>query len=150
MKETGVGVGVRVKSTIIYKHLKCKLISSFKVTMAIIKLTNRSKLVLQYIASGTFLKKLSELLEILCVMHDEVISVNINLLLETDNPVVDSLYRLWESSNFLFLTHNTSKINNLLVEDVQMSDHYMISFETGLRRSLSFQGWCSRCDCYFA
>ena len=46
MKETGGGVGVMVKSTMIYKHLKCKFFSSFEVTMVRIKLTNSTKLVL--------------------------------------------------------------------------------------------------------
>ena len=152
MKETGGGVGVMVKSTMIYKHLKCKFFSSFEVTMVRIKLTNSTKLVLvtlyrlQYIASGTFMKEFTELLEILCVMPEEVIiSGDINLHLETVNPIVDSLHRLWESFNLvqhvqlpthnkshtldMVLTHNALKVNNLLVEDMQLSDHYMISFD---------------------
>ena len=151
-KETGGGVGVLVKSTMTYKHLKCKFFSSFEVTMVRVKLTNSTKLVLvtiyrlQFIASGTFVKEFTELLEIISTMPEEVIiSGDINFHLETDNSIVRSLQGLWNSFNLvqhvnlptqikghtldMVLTRNCElHVSNLLVEDVQLSDHYMISF----------------------
>ena len=40
VKETGGGVGVMVKSSMVHKQLKCKFFSSFEVTMLRVKLTN--------------------------------------------------------------------------------------------------------------
>ena len=45
-KETGGGVGVAVKSTMIHKHKKCKFFSSFEVTMVSLKITNSTKIIL--------------------------------------------------------------------------------------------------------
>ena len=152
-KETGGGVGVMVKSTMTYKHLKCKFFSSFEVTMVRVNLTKNTKLVLvtiyrlQFIAPGIFVKEFTELLEILTAMPEEVIiSGDVNFHLETDDSMVDSLRQIWDSFNLvqhvhlpthekghtldLVLTHISAlNVRNLIVEDVQLSDHYLISFE---------------------
>ena len=90
------------------------------------------------------MKEFTELLEILSVMPEEVImSGDINFHLETDDSIVDSLRRIWDSFNLVqhvhIPTHNKShildmvltssalNINSLLVENMNLSDHYMIS-----------------------
>ena len=152
-KETGGGVGVLVKSTMTYKHLKCKFFSSFEVSMVRVKLTNCTKLILvsiyrlQFIASGTFVKEFTELLELLSTMPEKVIiSGDINFHLETDDSIVGSLQSIWDSFNLvqhvnlptqikghtldMVLTDESElRVSNLLVENVHLSDHFMISFE---------------------
>ena len=45
-KIMGGGVGIMIKLSIIHKHLKSKMFSSFEQTMVMIKLTNNTKLIL--------------------------------------------------------------------------------------------------------
>ena len=152
-KEIGGGVGVMVKSTMIHKHMKCKFFSSLEVTMINLKLTNNTKLVLVtiyrllFIPAATFIKEFTELLEIISVMSEDVIvSGDINFHLETNDYNVESLRNIWNSFNLIqhvhipthkmqhtldiVLTQNEKlRISNLVAEDVQLSDHYMISFD---------------------
>ena len=152
-KEIGGGVGVLVKSTMIHKHMKCKFFTSFEITMVSLKLTNNTKIILVtiyrllFIPAATFLEDFTELLEILSVMpEDFVLSGDINFHLESNDYYVELLRNLWNTFNLvqhvkvpthklnhaldLVLTRDgTSKISNLVAEDVQLSDHYMISFD---------------------
>ena len=155
-KETGGGVGVMVKSSMVFKHLKCKFYSSFEVTMVNLKLTSSTKLVLvtiyrlQYIPAATFMKEFSDLLEVLSVMpEDFVLSGDVNFHLETCDYQVELLRQLWESFQLTQHVHGPThklghtldlvlvrdgsmKITDVLAEDVQLSDHFMISFALGV------------------
>ena len=152
-KETGGGVGVAVKSTMIHKHKKCKFFNSFEVTMVSLKITNSTKIILvtiyrlQFIPAATFLKEFSELLEILSAMpEDFILSGDVNFHLESNDYYVELLRKLWDSFNLVqhvhVPTHNLnhtldlvltrdgcSKVSKLTVEDVQLSDHFLISFD---------------------
>ena len=70
-KIMGGGVGIMIKSSIIHKHLKSKMFSSFEQTMVMIKLTNNTKLILitiyrlLFASAVTFLNEFTEFLEIL-------------------------------------------------------------------------------------
>ena len=124
-KETGGGVGVMVKSSMVFKHLKCKFYSSFEVTMVNLKLTNSTKLLLvtiyrlQYIPAATFLKEFSDLLEVLCVMpEDFVLSGDVNFHLETCEYQVELLRQLWESFELTQYVHGpTHKLGHTLESD---------------------------------
>lgn len=151
-KEIGGGVGVVVKSTMIHKHLKCKSFTSFEVTMISLKLTNSTKIILvtiyrlQYIPAATFLKEFTEFLEILSVMpEDFVLSGDFNFHMDSNDYYAELLRNLWSSFNLVQHVHvpthklnhtldlvltrkESSKISKLIAEDVQLSDHFMISF----------------------
>ena len=151
-KEIGGGVGVLVKTSMLHKHLKGKTFSSFEHTMVSVKLTNNTKLILislyrlQFISAGVFLKEFTEFLEILSIMpEDFVLSGDINFHLETNDCNVLSLHNLWNSFNLIqhvhfpthklghtldiVLTRDTLKITNLVSNNAQLSDHYMIIFD---------------------
>ena len=111
-KETGGGVGIMVKSTMVHKHLKCKFFSSFEATMVNVKLTNNTKIVivaiyrLQFVPAVIFMKDFSELLEILSVIpEDIIISGDINFHLESNDYNVESLRKLRNTFNFVQHVH---------------------------------------------
>ena len=152
-KEDGGGVGVMVKSNMVYRQLKCKTYSSFEHTMVTIKLTTSTKLLLitiyrlLFITPSVFLKEFSEFLETLSVMKENwVIAGDINFHLETEDSLVIRLKDIFKNFDLVqyvnLPTHNLGhtldlvlgrndapKIYNLDVNDVQLSDHYMVSFK---------------------
>ena len=152
-KEIGVGVGVMIKSSMRHKHKKCKFFSSFEVTMISVKLTNNTMLILVtiyrllFVPASSFMKDFSDFLEILSVMpEDFILAGDINFHLETCDYQVEALRKLWSSFNLvqhvdipthklghtldLVLTRCDSvEIRNLVAKDVQLSDHYMVSFD---------------------
>ena len=153
-KEIGGGVGVMVRSTMIHKQHKCKFYKSFEHVIVSVKLTNSTKLMiitiyrLQFIPASTFLEEFTELLEGLNAMtEDFIISGDINFHLETDDPHVLHLQNLWSTFNItqhvrttthnlghtldLVLTKSDSpSIRNLECRDIQLSDHFMVIFES--------------------
>ena len=133
--------------------MKCKRFSSFEQTMVSIKLTSNTKLILitiyrlLFVSAGVFIDEFTEFLEILSVMSEDfILSGDINFHLETDDSHVKSLHDLWNSFNLvqhvLQPTHNlghsldcvltrrdTLEITNLVSDNVQLSDHFMIHFD---------------------
>ena len=152
-KEIGGGVGVLLKSTMIHKHMKCKFFSSFEVTMVNVKITNNTRIILVtiyrvlFIPAATFIKDFTELLEILSVMpEDFILAGDINFHLESNDYYVEQLLKLWTTFNLVQHVHvpthklghtldllltreGSSKISNVLTEDVHLSDHFKISFD---------------------
>lgn len=152
-KEVGGGVGILVKSTFVHKHMKCKFFTSFEATMVNIKLTNNTKLIvvsiyrLLFVPAATFLKEFAEILEILSVMpEDFIIAGDINFHLESNDYNVRLLRKTWIDFNLTqhikVPTHKLShtldavlslddsvKISNIVAEDMELSDHVMISFD---------------------
>ena len=152
-KEIGGGVGVMIKTSMIHKHIKCKTYTSFEHTMIRVNITKNTKLILvtiyrlQFKSAATFLKEFRDYLEMLSVMaEDFVLSGDINFHLETNDQDVLSLEDLWDTFDLvqhvrsatqrmghtldLVLTRkNTPIIRNIIVENVELSDHFMIIFD---------------------
>ena len=152
-KEIGGGVGIMVRSTMGHKHHKCKSYSSFEHTMVSVKLTNSTKLMiitiyrLLFVPASTFIKEFTELLEGLNAMSEDfILSGDINFHLENNDYHVLTLQSLWTSFNLIQhvqgATHNMNHtldlvltpkdsplIHNLVCDDVQLSDHFLIVFE---------------------
>ena len=153
-KEIGGGVGVMVRSTMIHKHHKCKFYKSFEHVVVSVKLTNSTKLMiitiyrLLFISASIFMEEFTEFLEGLNAMtEDFILSGDINFHLETDNSHVLQLQNLWSAFNMtqhvqsathnlghtidLVLTNKESPtIQNLVCKDVQLSDHFMVIFDS--------------------
>ena len=102
---------------------------------------------LLFVPASSFMKDFSDFLEILSVMpEDFTLAGDINFHLETCDYQVEALRKLWSSFNLvqhvdipthklghtldLVLTRCDSvEIRNLVAKDVQLSDHYMVSFD---------------------
>ena len=151
-KEDGGGVGILVKSRISCKQLSCKKYKSFEHTMVSIKLSCNTKIVfislyrLQFVPPSVFLEEFSEFIEVLSVAKEDwVISGDINFHLETAEYNVSLLEDIFDTfglSQYVnFPTHNLGHtldfilarndaliINNVEVNNVHLSDHFMITF----------------------
>ena len=151
-KEIGGGVGILVKMTMVSKHITSKAFSSFEHTMVEVKLTNNTKLILislyrlQFVKANTFLDEFSEFLEMLSVMKDNfVLSGDINFHLETDTGIISSLndiftmfnlvqhvnfptHRYGHALDFVLTRKEAPNICKLEPNDVNLSDHFMVTF----------------------
>ena len=152
-KDTGGGVGIMVRNTMKAKPQSCKSFSSFEHSMVEVKLTNNTKLVLvaiyrlQFISQCTFLEEFMDLLEMLSVMEESwIVSGDVNLHMETNEHYATSLkdtlltYNLTQYVNFpthqlghtldvVLARYDSPKIINIEASNVQLSDHYMVTFD---------------------
>ena len=101
---------------------------------------------LDYISTSIFFQEFTQLLEELCVMKENfIMSGDINFHLETMDANVVTLKNIFESFNlvqhvnlpthrkghtldFILCRDDLPKISTLKVEDVNLSDHFLISF----------------------
>ena len=101
---------------------------------------------LDYISTSIFYQEFTQLLEELCVMKENfIMSGDINFHLETMDANVVTLKNIFESFNlvqhvnlpthskghtldFILCRDDLPKISSLKVEDVNLSDHFLISF----------------------
>ena len=151
-KLTGGGVGIIVKSSFNSKQINCKPFSSFEHTIVRVKLMKNNTLLLVaiyrllFIPTKIFLKEFTEFLEMLSVMNENwIISGDINFHLETNEPIVTALKDIFKAFNLtqyvklpthklghtldMVLGRDTSNVHNLESNNVQLSDHFMITFD---------------------
>ena len=155
-KDLGGGVGILIKNTINHKQIPCKLYSSFEHMMLSTKLRTGARVILitlyrlQEISYSTFFNELTELLESVCAMSESfIMSGDINFHLDNPNdPHVIDLYNLLDSFNciqhiprnipthrkghtldFILTREQSPVISDIRVDDVNLSDHFLITFK---------------------
>ena len=153
-KEGYGGVGILLKSSINHKQIPCKHFSSFEHMMVSVRLNTSTSLILitvyrlLIISASTFLTEFTEFLEYLCAMDENfIISGDINFHLDnpTDSNVV-ILNELFENFNcfqyvsapthkkghtldFVLTRNESPSIFDMHVDDVNLSDHFFITFK---------------------
>ena len=153
-KELGGGVGILVRNTVKHKQIPCKQYTSFEHMMVSVKLNTGNDLVLitlyrlERIPPATFFPEFTELLESLCVMPENfIMSGDINFHLDdqhdTDvvrlNNIFDSFncfqhvnqitHKRGHTLDFVLTRDQSPMISNLHVDDVNLSDHFLITFQ---------------------
>ena len=152
-KEVGGGVGILVKSTLNFKQLKCKPYKSFEHTIVSIKLSSSTKILLvtlyrlQFIPTSVFLEEFPVFLEVLSVMKEDwIMAGDINFHLETEEHNVSLLkdifvtfdltqyvssptHNLGHTIDFILARYDTPLVRNVETNNVQLSDHFMITFD---------------------
>lgn len=154
-KTIGGGVGIMLKNTIECKHMSSKQYSSFEHTIVKLKTKSNPRVTLisiyrlLFIPTNVFLEELIMLLETFSASSETFIlagDVNIHLDDEDDtytkqfNEIME-MFNLVQHVNFpthklghtidVVITHADSPIiKNIKPNHIDLSDHYMIQFET--------------------
>ena len=154
-KETGGGVGILLKDSIPHKLVSGKTFKSFEHIMLSVRLKNGLSLILisfyrlLFIPISVFLVEFVEFLELLSVLPEQfILSGDINLHLETDDSNVVYLNDVFNNFNLvqhvkesthvkghtldILLTCNDFPIYEPNCHNVQLSDHFLITFKTNI------------------
>lgn len=152
-KETGGGVGILVKSSIIAKQLPAKHFQSFEHTIVKVTLTKKKVLYLisvyrvLFVAASTFMEEFAELLGAYTISNEHyVIAGDFNIHVESEDSNAKQLKELLDlydlQQHISFPTHIkghtldlviTSSNSNFLVDidvtEIDLSHHYLIDFK---------------------
>ena len=160
-KETGGGVGILVKSTLDVKPVKVKQYQTFEHSVVKLHMRDGWKTLisiyrLDYEPANIFFNEFTELLETVAATNDKfIVAGDINIHCDNVNdPLTAQLNNLLRMFNLVQLvqgpTHRAGhtldvvitraddEIKQLQVNDISLSDHFLISFLTKCKPKRSF------------
>ena len=161
-KEDGGGVGILIKNSINHKQIPCKQFTSFEHMMVSVKLCTGTSLILitvyrlHIVSESTFFAEFTTLLESLCSMEENFImsgDINFHLEIPTNpnvvllNDLFDSFdciqyvsgptHRMGHTLDFVLTRKDSPLVSQVNVDDVNLSDHFFITFQAQCMMSKS-------------
>ncbi len=155
-KNLGGGVGVLLKQSLDYKHMKYKQYSSFELTVVKIFLTNKKSLTLVclyrvlFVSITVFLYEIIQLFEILVSSNENIILAgDANVHMDEDNLYSNQFKDILNTFNAIqhvnFPTHiaghtldiiitfdNNSCISNIKSSQYDISHHFLVEFDVAV------------------